>query len=132
MAVTAIVAVTVCAIWARPTPHSLNAAALCGGSLIASPHAIGYDLCILSIAVAFLVADGLSRGFLPGERAVMLICWAGLIFMMGPIPAIICVVLLVLVVRRAVLCQPDALRTAPGLPGPVVAGDRDSPLKITP
>jgi arabinofuranan 3-O-arabinosyltransferase len=124
LTVTAIVAVTVCALWARPIDHSLKAAALCAGSLIASPHAISYDLCILSIAVAFLVKDGMSRGFLPGERAVMLICWAGLILMMGPIPAIICVVLFVLVVRRAVLCQTDAPRTAPGLPEPVVAAYR--------
>jgi Glycosyltransferase family 87 len=132
LAVTAIVAVTVCALWARPISHSLKAATLCVGSLIASPHAISYDLCILSIAVAFLVKDGMSLGFLPGERAVMLICWAGLILMMGSIPAIICVILFALLVRRAVLCQADVLRTVPGLLGPVVACDRDSPLKITP
>jgi hypothetical protein len=124
LAITAIVAVTVCALWARPISHSLKAAALCVGSLIASPHAISYDFCILSIAVAFLVKDGMSRGFLPGERVVMLICWAGLILMMGPIPAIICVVLFALVVRRAVLFPGAALRTAPGLPEPVVAAYR--------
>jgi hypothetical protein len=124
LAVTAIVAVTVCSLWARPIAHSLKAAALCAGSLIASPHAISYDLCVLSIAVAFLVKDGMSRGFLPGERVVMLICWAGLILMMGPIPAIICVALLALVVRRAVLCEAYALRTATGLPEPAVAGYR--------
>ena len=120
LAVTAIAAATVCALWARPISHSLKAAALAIGSLLAAPHAHGYDVCILSIAVAFLVEDGLSRGFLPGERAVMLMCWAGLIPLAGPIPAIICVVLLVLVVRRAVLCQADALRTA----GPAVAASR--------
>jgi hypothetical protein len=124
LAVTAIVAVTVCALWARPITYSLKAAALCVGSLIASPHAISYDLCILSIAVACLVKDGMSRGFLPGERVIMLICWAGLIPMMGPIPAIICAVLFALVVRRAVLCEADALRTALGLPEPAVAGYR--------
>jgi hypothetical protein len=124
LAVTAIVAVTVCALWARPISFSLKAAALCVGSLIASPHAIGYDLCILSIAVAFLVKDGMSRGFLRGERVVMSICWASVILMMGPIPAIICVVLFALAVRRTVLCQADALRTAPGLPEPVVTGYR--------
>src|SRR6266446_349676 len=116
LTVTAIVAVTVCALWTRPLSHSLKAAALCVGSLIASPNVISYDLCILSIGVALLVADGLSHGFLPGERTVMLTCWAGLIPLTGPIPAIICVALLVLVVRRALLCQADALGTAPGLP----------------
>lgn len=112
LAVTAIAAVTVCALWARPIPHSLKAAALCSGALLAAPHAISYDACILSIAVAFLVADGLSRGFLPGERAVMLMCWPAVVLAMGPVPAIVSVVLLVLVVERAVLCGQETL-TAP-------------------
>jgi hypothetical protein len=50
----------------------------------------------------------------------MLMCWAGLILLAGPIPAIICVALLVLVVRRAVLCRADALRTVE----PAVAASR--------
>ena len=105
--VTGVVAVMVSILWARPIPYSLKAAALCIGSLLAAPHAHDYDACILSIAGAFLVKDGLLRGFLPGERTVMLMCWAGLIFWVGPFPAIICAVLLVLVVRRVVLCQED-------------------------
>ena len=122
LAVTAIVAATVSILWARPIPHSLKAASLGIGSLLAAPHVIGYDVCILSIAVAFLVEDGLSRGFLPGERAIMLMCWAGLILLTGPIPAIICVVLLVLVVRRTVLCQGADSIAAPSLV-PVFTGD---------
>jgi arabinofuranan 3-O-arabinosyltransferase len=114
LAVTAIVAVTICALWARPIPHSLKAAALCSGALLAAPHAISYDACILSIAVAFLVADGLSRGFLPGERGVMLMCWPAVILAMGPVPAIVSLVLLVLVVRRAVLCEGAVATPVPG------------------
>ena len=115
LAVTAIAAVTICALWARPLPHSLKAAALCSGSLLAAPHAISYDACILSIAVAFLVADGLSRGFLPGERAVMLMCWPAVILAMGPMPVIVCVALLVLVVRRAMLCRGHAITSPRGV-----------------
>jgi hypothetical protein len=116
LALTAIMAATVCVLWAQPIPHSLKAAALAIGSLLAAPHAISYDVCILSIAVAFLVEDGLSRGFLPGERAVILMCWAGLMLLAGPIPAIICVVLFVLVIRRMVRCR----REAPAAPRPVL------------
>lgn len=108
LAVTVITAVAVCALWARPISYPLKAAALAIGSILAAPHAIGYDVCILSIAVAFLVRDGLSRGFLPHERTAMLMCWAGLILLAGPMPAIISVVLLVLVVRRTTLCQANA------------------------
>ena len=113
LAVTAIVAATVCALWARPFPYSLKAATLAIGSVLAAPHAIGYDLCILTIAAAFLVKDGLARGFLPGERAVMLMCWLGLILLTGPIPAIICIVLLMLVVRRVALCGREAITAEP-------------------
>ncbi len=70
-----------------------------------TPYVVGYDFCILSIAAAFLVKDGLSRGLLCGERAVMLLCWFGIILLMPPVTTMICVVLLALVVRRAVCLQ---------------------------
>jgi hypothetical protein len=64
-----------------------------------------YDLCILSIAVAFLVSDGLARGFLPGERIAMLICFAGLFLLLpptGPVGPFIDAILFILVARRIV------------------------------
>jgi hypothetical protein len=104
-----IVAVTVCVIWTKPIPHSLKAAALCIGSVMVTPYVLGYDLCVLSIATAFLVKDALSRGFLSGERVVMLMCWAGLILMMAPlIPITICVVLLILIARRILAYHQEA------------------------
>jgi hypothetical protein len=60
---------------------------------------------ILSIAVAFLVKDGLSCGFLRGERTAMAMCCVGLTLLSGPVSAIITIVLLVLVLRRALRCQ---------------------------
>jgi arabinofuranan 3-O-arabinosyltransferase len=114
LAVTTVVALTVCVLWARPIPYALKAAALAIGSLLASPHAHGYDACILTIGVAFLVKDGLARGFLPKERGIMLGCWATLFLLTGPVPALVCVVLLVLVLRR--LRQlPQRNAAAPGL-----------------
>jgi hypothetical protein len=65
-----------------------------------TPDILTYDFCMLSNAVAFLVKDGLSSGFLPGEPTAILICWICVFLLTGPIPAIICVVLLVLVTRR--------------------------------
>jgi hypothetical protein len=107
LAVTAIVAVAVSALWARPFSYPLKAATLAIGSILAAPHAIGYDLCILSIAAAFLVKDGSSRGYLPGERMIMLMCWVGLILPIGPVPTIICVILLTLAARRVVVCREE-------------------------
>ena len=98
--ISAVAAVTVCLIWARSFPYSLKAAALAFGSVIASPHVLRYDLCILTIGAAFFIKDGLSRGFLPGERAMLLLCWAGLFLRSGPTPLIISLALLALVVGR--------------------------------
>ena len=98
--VAAIVALTVWAVWARPIAHPLKAAVLCIGSVMAPPYILLYDLCILSVAVAFLVRDGISRGFLPGERTVLLSCFAGLFLVSVPIGPVICAALLLLTVRR--------------------------------
>ncbi|HEX5443285.1 MAG TPA: glycosyltransferase family 87 protein [Pirellulales bacterium] len=96
-------------LWARPISYSLKAAALGFGTLLASPHIQGYDICLVSVAVAFLVKDGLDRGFLRGERGIMLACWFALFLLAGPIPALVCAVLLALVFRRVLLPrQPNA------------------------
>jgi hypothetical protein len=105
-AVTAAVTLLVCVLWRVPIPYPLKAAALAAGAVLAAPHAIGYDACILSIAVAFIVKDGLARGFLARERILIVACWAGLLILAGPVPAIVSVVLWALVVRRAALLQP--------------------------
>jgi len=108
-------AAAVCFLWAGRFPYPLKAASLAIGSLIASPHVHGYDVCILTIGVAFLVKDGLSRGFLSGERTTILLCWGGLFLLSGPVPAIISLVLLCLLVRRAL--YPGELAAVPQLRG---------------
>jgi arabinofuranan 3-O-arabinosyltransferase len=103
--VAAIVALTVWFVWAKSVPHSLKAAILCVGSITATPYLLPYDFCILSIAVAFFVRDGLSRGFLPGERVAMLICFASLFLFLGafaPTGPFVCAVMLFLIARRVV------------------------------
>ena len=95
-----IAAVSIFGVWATPVPIALKAAAICIGSVTVSPYVAGYDLCVLSIAVGFLVKDCLSRGFLSGDRFFMIACWIGLIPLSGPIPTIICVILIFLIGRR--------------------------------
>jgi len=88
-------------VWARPIRYPLKASLLCVGSVTFSPYVLPYDLCILSIAAAFLVSDGMSNGFLPGERAALSVCWAGLLLLpVAPIGAIISIALLLLIGRR--------------------------------
>jgi hypothetical protein len=118
LTIAVVVAVAVCAVWAKPIPYSLKAAIICVGAVTVSPYLLAYDLCILSIAVAFLVKDGLLRGFLPGERTGLLICFAGLFPVATPIAPMICAVLLFLIARRIValrygLLAPSQEESAP-------------------
>jgi len=87
-------------VWAKPVPHALKAAILCLAAVLVSPYVLHYDLCVLSIAVAFLVSDGLVRGFLPGDRILMFTCFLGLFVIAEPVGPVICAILLCLAARR--------------------------------
>jgi len=112
LAVAGAVAAVVCWIWAKPLLHSLKAAALCSAAALATPYVHGHDLCVLAIAVAFLVKDGFERGFLPGDRLIMLFSW--IVIFLGfrdfSLGWIACLALLALVVRRRRRCQRLGLR----------------------
>jgi arabinofuranan 3-O-arabinosyltransferase len=112
-AIAAIIAVTTFVVWAKPVPFSLKAATLCIASVAVTPYVQIYDLCVLSIAVAFLIRDGLSTGFLPGERTAILVCFAALFFLLNPIGPIVYVFILFLIVRRVAAFRRDALTRAP-------------------
>jgi hypothetical protein len=103
VAVAVVVAATVVMIWAMPNPHALRAAVLSVGSVIVTPYVMKYDLCILSVAAAFLVKDGLSRGFSPGERFAILGCFVLAFLLLAQLPPtapFVCLILLVLAIRR--------------------------------
>ena len=114
LAVAAAAAIMVSAVWARPYPPDLKAALLPAASLLFSPYVLLYDFCILSIAIAFFVKDGLVRGFLAGERAVLLL--AVLLLDVVPIPlgSVSCVIVVLLISRR--------IAAAGGLPATRVNG----------
>jgi arabinofuranan 3-O-arabinosyltransferase len=111
-AVAVVVTVIVCVIWAKSIPYALKAAALCIGSVAVTPYLFAYDLPILSIGAAFLVKDGLLRGFLPGERTAILLCFAALFLLLTwtpPVTPLVCAVLLLLVLRRVPILRADAV-----------------------
>jgi hypothetical protein len=133
--VSALAASAVYILWSRPIPHALKAAAIAIASLLATPYALTYDYCILSMAAAFLVKDGLNRGFLSGERAIIFFCWSGLslfayfagiclagltsglggdllYFLLAVVPMLICAALLGQIIRRAFWEEPNAVRPA--------------------
>lgn len=51
-----------------------NAAAL-AAALISTPYVLDYDFVLLGIAIAFLAADGLKRGFLSWEKTLLALVW---------------------------------------------------------
>jgi hypothetical protein len=135
--VSAAAAFAICVLWSRPIPHALKAAAIAVASLVVTPYALTYDFCILSIAVAFLVKDGLGRGFLRGERTLIILCWGGLslfafvaaifatgltgsngfggqllYFFLAAVPILICAAMFGQIVRRALWAGPGAVRPA--------------------
>jgi hypothetical protein len=63
MALNVVVGGTLIALWRSRVRYSLKAAALATGTLLTTPYLFFYDVMVLAVAVAFLVRDGLHRGF---------------------------------------------------------------------
>ena len=73
--VAAFTAAFVCHIWRRQAPYELKAAALLAGTLLATPYLLAYDMISIVVPAAFLIRLGLAKGFLPGERTILLLCF---------------------------------------------------------
>ncbi len=126
-------------LWRSPAAYPLKAAALCIGTILATPYSFDYDMMVLAPAIAFLAADGLRRGFLPWEKTALAALWlvplvartvAHASMIPLGVPAMLTV--FVLILRRAELDLPMAffgasstMSASPGeiLRGPVVAPD---------
>jgi hypothetical protein len=67
-----IVAASVTWLWRSRLPYDLKAAALAGGTLLATPYLYMYDLTALAVAAAFLIRHTLERGFHASECAGLL------------------------------------------------------------
>ena len=93
----------------REAPTVLKAAVLVAGAPLAPPYVFDYDLVILAIPIAIIAWDGVRRGWLEGEREVLIIAWAAPILATslaagtGVQVGYLCVLaLFVVAVRRAV------------------------------
>ncbi len=69
---------TLVVLWRSRATFEVKAAALACGALLATPYVYMYDLVVLAVAVAFLLRDGLQRGF-SSVDATALIAAAALI-----------------------------------------------------
>jgi Glycosyltransferase family 87 len=70
---TAVALAAVCRICRSNVSHALKGATLSAASLIAVPYVFAYDMAALVIPAAFLAADQLDRGLLPGDKSIWIV-----------------------------------------------------------
>jgi hypothetical protein len=74
--VTILIAATAVAwTWRQPASAAVRGASLVAASALCSPYIFDYDLVLLALPIAWLAMEGLRRGFLPGEKAVLFAAW---------------------------------------------------------
>jgi hypothetical protein len=74
-AVTVALIIALIWLWRGPVSYRIKAGALAIAAIIATPYSLDYDFVALAPAIAFLVADGLSRGFAPYEKTALALLW---------------------------------------------------------
>jgi Glycosyltransferase family 87 len=62
-------------LWRSETSYALKSAALCLGTVLATPYTFDYDMMLLAPAIAFFAVDGLTRGFLSWEKTAFAALW---------------------------------------------------------
>jgi hypothetical protein len=62
-------------LWRGETPFARKAAALPLAAILATPYSLDYDMMVLSVAIAFLAAEGLAHGFRPYEKTAAAALW---------------------------------------------------------
>jgi Glycosyltransferase family 87 len=97
-------------LWQSDAAFELKAAGLATASLLATPYVLDYDLVVLSVAIAFFVKHGLSRGFRDYEISLLAAAWIVPLLSRGiagvtdmPLGLSVMLALYVFTVRRAVL-----------------------------
>ena len=107
-------ALAVAVLWkTRRCTEAARGAALACATLVATPFLLDYDLTLLAVPLAWMAAQGLSHGFRPWEKLVLVAAFI-LPWVARPLalatevavgPALI-IVLLLLVARRGLQAQP--------------------------
>jgi alpha-1,2-mannosyltransferase len=69
-------AAIVVGIWlSHRVSFEIKAAALVTAALLVTPYVVDYDLVLLALPIAWMVRDGLQRGFLSWEKPILLVTW---------------------------------------------------------
>ncbi|HEY7608704.1 MAG TPA: glycosyltransferase family 87 protein [Alphaproteobacteria bacterium] len=71
----AVAALTLVVWYRRRGTLALRAALLAVALVLISPYAYDYDMVVLALPIALVVADGLERGWMPGMRTMLVAVW---------------------------------------------------------
>lgn len=121
-------------VWRRPVGLGIKGAALATASLLATPYVLDYDLMLLALSIAWMIADASKTGFLPWEKiglaaAFLLPLVSRLIGSSGiPLGPLVMLFLLGLIVHRAYCSEPSARLAATVEPG--TTADRGLNLEL--
>jgi alpha-1,2-mannosyltransferase len=97
------------AVWrAHRVSFDIKAAALVAATLLVTPYVMDYDLVLLALPIAWMVRDGIRRGFLSWEKPILFITWWLPLFARWvalrasiPLTPLVITALLVCIARRA-------------------------------
>ena len=100
-------------VWGREATPEARAAAAIAASFLAAPYVLNHDAVVLTAAAAFLARAGLREGFLPGERALLILaCLAPGAMLVWPpnlmVPSAALLLLLLAVLRARCDAPPAA------------------------
>ena len=73
--VTLVLALVLVRLWRSDRPYPLKAGVLIVASVLATPYSLDYDMMVLAPAIAFLVVDGMQRGFARGQKTALAMLW---------------------------------------------------------
>jgi alpha-1,2-mannosyltransferase len=73
--ITLAIAIALARLWRRTASFPLKAAALCLGTILATPYSFDYDMMVLVPAIAFVAVDGFERGFGPWQKTALAALW---------------------------------------------------------
>ncbi|MCC6468823.1 MAG: DUF2029 domain-containing protein [Alphaproteobacteria bacterium] len=101
-------AVAVIWIWRGTAPMAVKAAALCAGTLLATPYLLDYDFVVLALPIAWMAREGIDYGFKDWEKSALALAWLLPLVSRGIASAsgvqmapLVLLALFVLIVRRA-------------------------------
>lgn len=94
-------------LWHSGAAFELKAAALCAGSLLATPYVLDYDLVVLALAIAYFARLGFAQGFRSFEVSILAAAWTAPLLTRGiagatgiPLGLLATLALFTIVVRR--------------------------------